>query len=159
MKRIICLLFILSVVAGCSKSGASVHRKMAAAAYYYQDGEAGRYFTFYLVEKKENLVQNPDDPNAMKATGYAKITFLSAAETPQGSYSLIDPFADTNVGEAIAYDHCKMRESGYIISGTVKIGDDTIVVDGTMDNGREYSLSYSGPFQQTGFVTTFVKAL
>ena len=76
-----------------------------------------------------------------------------------GSYSLIDDFADKKVGGASACDHCKMRESGSIISGTVKIGDDTIVVDGTMDNGREYSLSYSGPFQQTGFVTTFVKAL
>ena len=95
----------------------------------------------------------------MKATGYAWITFLSATETPQGSYSLIDSFADTDVGEAIACDNCKMRDGGYITSGTVNIGDDTIVVNGTMDNGREYSLSYSGPFQQTGNISTFVKAL
>jgi hypothetical protein len=159
MKRIICLLFILSVVAGCSKSDAPIHRKMAAAAYYYQDGDAGRFFSFYLVENKSNLIQNPDDPNAMKAANYVMIDVCSEAETPQGSYSLIDPYQQEMTGEAHAYDNCRQKERGSIISGTVEIGDNTIAISGTMDNGKEYSLSYSGPFQQTGFITTFVKAL
>ncbi|MBQ9892456.1 MAG: hypothetical protein IJM35_04800 [Bacteroidales bacterium] len=159
MKRFLGLFFILCVVAGCSKSDSSIHRKMVAAAYYYQDAEAGRHFTFYLVEKKADLVQSPDDPNAMEVTKYVCLEFYSGAETPQGTYLLTDSFIDTkmDVGEAIAFDNCYLKgQQGYIPNGTVEIGDNTIAIHGTMKNGREYTLSYSGPFQQTGNITTFL---
>ena len=154
MKRIsylMAVLMVLVAVAGCDKSGAPIHRKMAAAAYWYEDRVPGRYFSFCLVMDKADMVPDPNISDALVVTaGFVWLTFLVDSDTPQGSYSL-------DVREAVARDECKSNEKGYITTGTVTVGDNKITIIGTMDNGRKYRLSYSGPFQQTGRINVLEK--
>lgn len=161
MKRLLYLLPLLAVMAGCSETNVvgPIERNMACAAYYSQDTDNGTHFTFYLSEDKENLIQNPADPNGMKITQYAAIEFLSASATPQGTYTLKGYLAhDFGKGEAILYDDCESPSLGPVEEGTVVIGNNTISVTGTTPDGRVYKLTYSGPFQRTGYITTYLKS-
>ena len=165
MKRLLYLLPILAVMAGCSGTNAGsgngdgpIERTMACAAYYFQETDNGVHFTFYLTEDKENLVQIPDDPNGMKITRYVTIEFLSASSSPQGTYSLKGFLAHTfGKGEAILYDNCDSSSLGPVEEGTVVIGNNSVSVTGTTANGRSYKVTYSGPFQRTGYINTFVR--
>lgn len=164
MKKLIYLFLAAIMIAmasatGCSKADddGPVKRSMVAAAYYSMEAEAGVKFTFYLVDNKNNLVQNPDDPNAMKVTNYVEIEVMSSSETPQGTYSLANVFSDLDPGNAVAIDNCGKNPIGYIKNGTVTIGSNTISINGSTEKGQDYSLSFSGPFQKTGYITTFVK--
>ena len=165
MKRLLYLLPILAVMAGCSGTNAGsgngdrpIERTMACAAYYFQETDNGVHFTFYLTEDKENLVQIPDDPNGMKITRYVTIEFLSASSSPQGTYSLKGFLAHTfGKGEAILYDNCGSPSLGPVEEGTVVIGNNSVSVTGTTANGRSYKVTYSGTFQRTGYINTFVR--
>ena len=148
---------VLTGITGCSKAGGPVHRKMAAAAYYYQETSDGYSYTFYLVEKSGNLIPDPDDALAMKAANYVHLCFTSASESLMGTYTLTDDVYDLPVGKAYVYDNCDHRNLNYITGGTLEVGDGTITITGSSSDGRSYSLSYSGLFQRTGYITTFVK--
>lgn len=163
MKKLIYLflaavMITLVTATGCSKAedDGPVKRTMVAAAYYSMEADDGVKFTFYLVDNKNNLVQNPDDPNAMKVTNYVEIEVMSSSETPQGTYSFADRFSDLDPGSAVAIDNCGKNPIGYIKNGTVTIGSNTISINGSTEKGQDYSLSFSGSFQKTGYITTFV---
>ena len=153
------IMITLASATGCSKADddGPVKRSMVAAAYYSMEAEDGVLFTFYLVDNKNNLVQKPNDPNAMEVTQYVMIEVMSSSKTPQGTYSFADRFSDLDPGSAVAFDNCGKSQIGYIKNGTVTIGSNTISINGSTEKGQDYSLSFSGSFQKTGYITTFVK--
>ncbi len=167
MKRLFYLLPILAVIAGCSRTDAgngdspekgAIDRTMVCAAYYFQETDNGVHFTFYLTEDKANLLQIPGDPNGMQITRYVTIELMSASSSPQGTYSLRNYSEHAfGKGEAILTDNCDKHSIGPVEDGTVVIGDNTITVTGTLGDGRSYKVSYSGPFQRTGYINTFIK--
>jgi len=146
---------------GCSKAADNdgpIKRTMVAAAYYSMEAVDGVKFTFYLVDNNNNLIQDTDNPNEMEATKYVWIKVMSSSNTPQGTYTLTDDiYSDLDPGYAIVNDDCDKEQIGYIDNGTVSIGSNTISISGTTRTGRNYSLSFSGPFQKTGYITSSVK--
>lgn len=155
------IMVALTSATGCSKAadddGGSIKRTMVASAYYSMETDNGVKFTFYLVDNKANLIQNPNEPDEMMATKYVWIEVMSSSTAPQGTYSLTDVFSDLDSGHSVVFDNCDSKQIGYIKNGTVTIGNNMITVSGSTDKGKDYSLSFSGTFQKTGFITTFVQ--